>query len=697
MNTKQNYSKFKPKTTVTTASMEKQIVSMLKGVIIDDVDENQSSIDYDDIKDELKDTIFNHDDNDSDSSDDIDNFNPFKFDESELTNANSNSTGLTSLSQITFSRDQGEKSLSTKLQNPPELMGMMNMYSNNQNNQSNTNVIPPMFRRSSESSFEVNPFISNFNNSLGGTNVFDTNNTNQILTTSSFLNTSAISNISNVNNNTSIMSSSNNNNNNNNNRNSYCSNKNNSNSNGGVNKRKKGYALKNKLSTPQLCTFSFDKINQQRQQQNCFYNRYYPLQFKPQFQPTQSNIPPKTNIPNQNTINIPTLTPSNTSVNQSTNIISTPPNILNVNGIVIDDPIAIELEKIISQYNTNTISMEAYFQLQNSFPFLIKNQQSSRLCQHYIEQTPKEVIHLIFLELSEQMCQLLLDPYANYFCLKLFYYLSQTDRLIFLNNICPFILNLSTNKIATYPIQCIIEHLNNKQEKDLIFYSVFANIMSLSLDLYGTHVVEKVLSSLEYEQIKPIIQFVLDNFMFLVNNANGLCLVKKVIVIEYKKDYFIRLKQEIINASIVLIQNPFGNYALQTCIDLWDEKDIEDIALTFKGRCALLSVQKYSSNVIERCIEKSNRFVKEFITEVFPNDSSVSSLMKNNYGNYVIQTALKVSSQKEQSIIVNALSNNLSQLNDKKLLNKWKSIISSYSIIDDKNTTNIQEDKDKDK
>jgi hypothetical protein len=68
--------------------------------------------------------------------------------------------------------------------------------------------------------------------------------------------------------------------------------------------------------------------------------------------------------------------------------------------------------------------------------------------------------------------------------------------------------------------------------------------------------------------------------------------------------------------------------------------------------------------------------------------------MKNNYGNYVIQTALKVSSQKEQSIIVNALSNNLSQLNDKKLLNKWKSIISSYSIIDDKSTTNIQ-DKDK--
>jgi hypothetical protein len=51
--------------------------------------------------------------------------------------------------------------------------------------------------------------------------------------------------------------------------------------------------------------------------------------------------------------------------------------------------------------------------------------------------------------------------------------------------------------------------------------------------------------------------------------------------------------------------------------------------------------------------------------------------MKNNYGNYVIQTALKVSKNKNQiqKLLIEILNKNLIILNDKKLINKWKSII----------------------
>ena len=59
--------------------------------------------------------------------------------------------------------------------------------------------------------------------------------------------------------------------------------------------------------------------------------------------------------------------------------------------------------------------------LKGTFVSLIKSQQTSRVCQFYIEQSPNEVVHLIFTELADQLPQLLLDPYANYFCLKLFF------------------------------------------------------------------------------------------------------------------------------------------------------------------------------------------------------------------------------------------------------------------------------------
>ena len=52
-------------------------------------------------------------------------------------------------------------------------------------------------------------------------------------------------------------------------------------------------------------------------------------------------------------------------------------------------------------------------------------------------------------------------------------------------------------------------------------------------------------------------------------------------------------------------------------------------------------------------------------------------LIKNNFGNYVIQTALKYTKGNNKMILVNSIENNLGILGDKKLINKWKNIISS--------------------
>ena len=60
-------------------------------------------------------------------------------------------------------------------------------------------------------------------------------------------------------------------------------------------------------------------------------------------------------------------------------------------------------------------------------------------------------------------------------------------------------------------------------------------------------------------------------------------------------------------------------------------------------------------------------------------------LIKNNFGNYVIQTALKYSKGKVKMILINSIENNLGVLGDKKLINKWKNIISS-------NIQNIKKD-----
>ncbi len=350
------------------------------------------------------------------------------------------------------------------------------------------------------------------------------------------------------------------------------------------------------------------------------------------------------------------------------------------NNLFINQNIARELESLLVQQNG--FSYNVYNLLKGKFILLMKNQQTCRILQFYLDQTKKEIIHLIFKEIANNIKELILDIYANYFCLKIFYFLNKNDRLLFLTNISDNFDELCINKISTYPIQCIIEKLNTEEEFDLIFNSLKNNLMELCFDIYGTHVIEKILSIFNYEKhIIHISNFILDNFISLVNNSNGLCIVKKEIIIEYKRkngENFKKLKQLLIDNSLLLIQNPFGNYALQLAIDNWDLEDIKEIVNTFKGKILLLSIQKYSSNVIERCIEKDEQFLNSFIYEISIDNKSFGILMKNNYGNYVIQTALKVSRKNKsiQMMIINLINRNFILLNDKKLVNKWKNIIS---------------------
>ena len=58
---------------------------------------------------------------------------------------------------------------------------------------------------------------------------------------------------------------------------------------------------------------------------------------------------------------------------------------------------------------------------------------------------------------------------------------------------------------------------------------------------------------------------------------------------------------------------------------------------------------------------------------------NIFEIIKNKYGNYVIKKALKLSSGKIRDKIVGEINKNINKLEDKKIINKWKSIMVSKS------------------
>ena len=88
-------------------------------------------------------------------------------------------------------------------------------------------------------------------------------------------------------------------------------------------------------------------------------------------------------------------------------------------------------------------------------------------------------------------------------------------------------------------------------------------------------------------------------------------------------------------------------------------------------------MQKYSSNVVEKCLERSDeQVVSKFIEEISQH-TRVIDLMKNSYGNYVVQKALKISTGQSKAKFVNIIMKHLDKLGDKKLISKWKAIVNN--------------------
>ena len=309
---------------------------------------------------------------------------------------------------------------------------------------------------------------------------------------------------------------------------------------------------------------------------------------------------------------------------------------------------------------------------------IIKTHKGSKLFQNNVKSFSSEIIHQIFLEISSSLIELIIDPYANYFIKKFYNYLNEKDKIDFLLFISDYFIKLSTNIIGTYPIQGIIELITSKNEKKIIINAIKDSLIELSYDKFGTHILEKIISCFENEYIEFIFDFVEKNFLLLSNHINGICIVKKIVSYKNKKDFHEKIKKIINDNAINLIQHPYGNYVIQTLIDYWEIDEILLITSNFKNKFTFLSNLKYSSNVVEKLMEKSEIILKDYINEICK-DGKISEIMKNNFGNYVIQKALKISVNEDKKKLIEEVNKNIFKINDKKLILKWKSILENYN------------------
>jgi len=207
-------------------------------------------------------------------------------------------------------------------------------------------------------------------------------------------------------------------------------------------------------------------------------------------------------------------------------------------------------------------------------------------------------------------------------------------------------------------------------------------------DQNGVHVIEKMILCFTEEELQILYEILIDYFEVLANNANGLC-VAKLIILCRNSENLKKLHRKIIDNAIILVQNPYGNYAIQKALENWKLDDVEPLILQFCNKFYDLSKHKYSSNAVEKSLDRGGEMIMAKFIDEISYMNRVVDLMKNEYGNFVVQKALKLSQNLNRKRLVKLILKNVDKIGDKKLVVKWRNIVHSFVNISTNNNMNV--------
>ena len=266
------------------------------------------------------------------------------------------------------------------------------------------------------------------------------------------------------------------------------------------------------------------------------------------------------------------------------------------------------------------------------------NQKGSRDVQMALKKIKENEVEILINKLKDYISDITIDKYGNYFIQKLFQICVPSQRIKVLQNINNRFVEISNNSCGTHPIQTLMEIINMPEEKKLVLSYILGNECALSLDSKGTHVLQKFISNTVDEEREQLNKNIINLIEKLIIDPYGVCVLIKLVKHTQDKTISQKIANYITqNGPLYFIQHPYANYAVQILINSTDLSYCGNIIETIVNNYLSLSMQKFSSNVVENCIKYGDENTVKKIYKSIIEQEKLESLLNNNYGNFVLE------------------------------------------------------------
>jgi len=328
--------------------------------------------------------------------------------------------------------------------------------------------------------------------------------------------------------------------------------------------------------------------------------------------------------------------------------------------------------------------------INESIRMMLKDQKGSKFIQKTIEEKSSEFLNKLYEKIKNNLFEIMTDQYGNYVIQKFVEYCDKKIISNMFTKISNNLYEISINNYGTRPLQKMIENLSGNMTNNdinILLGMTKGNVLELIKDINGNRVIQSIIQHIKNKELlSPIYKELNENIIEILKTKSGCCVFSKVLLNITDIDLSL-LVENMIKDFNILINDEFGNFSLKRLIKLNNENYNIKIFPCIKDSITLFSCQKFSSNVIEACIDNTTSLKKMTIDKLIENDNYIAKLILDQYGNYIVQKALQNAEQKEFGIIINII-----KMNEKKLKQSqhgrviYEKLMKNYKqyLIDDK-------------
>ena len=197
-------------------------------------------------------------------------------------------------------------------------------------------------------------------------------------------------------------------------------------------------------------------------------------------------------------------------------------------------------------------------------------------------------------------------------------------------------MTVACDPVGTHSLQRLVEIVCEDSEKIVIVNAISKDVERLAFHHKGNYVLLTIIGIMRGEILSMIIDKMLAKFPQLMVDQLGICLVNKAMTLTTDQAQIDAIIKLLADHLVTTIQSPYGNYAITTALETWGLSRCEPIMIKIKENFAQYAMHKFSSNVIEKCVERADsQVVNEFKSMIFEDGDLMKMLLRSQHSFFI--------------------------------------------------------------